>query len=577
MMDHDFEELTAAWLGNCDLTKQRRDELLRRLRNDATFRAEFVQDVQMHGMTRAAQAAEPRWLDLEELLAPEDAPADLAFEERVANEWDRIDAGRGAFNWLRWLGLGFAMLAIWTGSVLLAFKLGSTSPPPEVAAVPPKAGEPRPQENIPHPPIAVLSRIVNPNGTNEPAQQKGMPLSPGVFDLAGGLAQLDFVGGARLLVRGPASLELTSAAEARLLTGSATCSVDGPGRDFRLSVPGGSVVDTDGSFGLHVSNGRSEFHAIRGRLTVEDARGRVRDFAEATAVKLAGTAFEPVAFQPAFFPDMNELKRLESEAVADRSVDWWEHAQNCSRDPETLLHYTFMSDVYRERRVENHAPEADNDSHGIIIGAKFAEGRWPWKKALEFRKRTDRVLLGLPGHHPHLTLAAWLRIDAFTREQNVLLRTKHPERRNGDNTATTPAMRERGEIRWVIARSGVVQFKVATGSTEGGQAWDSAATPRLFKDDAIGQWALLAVTYDAESGAVTHYWNGKPVAKSLMSNAAPLAFEYLELGNPGLTDDEHRNGDRYGFFGSLDELLISRRVLDEREIAALFIAGKPAS
>lgn len=576
MMEKDFEDLTAAWLGHVELPAERQSALLARLRSDALFRAEFAEDAQMRAMTRAIQSAEPRWLELNELIARPDIEADAEFEERVAEEWIRIDTDRKRLNWTRWLGFGFAAVAIWLGSVMVAFQFGMGSRPTFSATL--KTPPVNLPEDAVRAPVAILTRIVNGAGPVEAGRQSGSPLRPGRFHLDSGLAQLDFVDGARLLLRGPASLELASAVEARLLQGAATCSLDSPGRGFRLSTPGWAVVDTSGTFGLEVVGSNAELHTLSGVLTVENQAGQRRELAEASAVKLAGEAFEPVLYRPAFFPSNGEIDRLEREAVANRSVDWWEHAQSWSREPETLLHYTFMSDVYRDRRVENHAVAAAGDSHGIVIGAKWTEGRWPWKKALEFRKRTDRVLLGLPGNHARLTLATWLRVDGFTQPQYVLLSTKQPEQREADDSFPTyPSSRRRGEIRWMIDRSGSVQFKVATGSSESGQDWDTAATPRLFKDDAIGQWALLAVTYDADSGAVTHFWNGKPVSKSVMSNAAPLEFQYLELGNPALSESEHRGGDRYGFFGSLDELLISGRILEDREVAELFINGKPAS
>ena len=74
-----------------------------------------------------------------------------------------------------------------------------------------------------------------------------------------------------------------------------------------------------------------------------------------------------------------------------------------------------------------------------------------------------------------------------------------------------------------------------------------------------------------------HYWNGRPVSKSVMTDPAPLAFEYLELGNPNLSEDAHSNRTRYGFFGAMGELLISRRILNEAEIAKFYLAGKPTS
>jgi hypothetical protein len=575
-MNPDLEDLLACWWQHRELPTERRDALLQRLRDDPSLRSEFAASIQMSGLTRAAQTAEPRWLELEETLSSQGLVETEAFEERVAAEWTRIEDLRGRLNWIRWLGFGFASLAVWIITGVTAYRAGSNREAAAVVAPPGKKTVPAWTE-VSDAPVAVLSRIVTDPARPRSDQQTGTPLRPGTFELPEGLAQLDFVGGARMILRGPARLELTSAGEARLLSGSATCSVEGAGGSFRLAGPLGAAVQSGGAFGLNITNGRAEFHALSGVLHIEDGTGRGRELAEASAVKLAGAAFEQANYQPAFFPSLAEIRRLEAEAIAHRSVDWWEQALHWSRDPETLLHYTLMSDVYQDRRVENHALDAGEDSHGIVVGAKWTEGRWPWKKALLFRQRTDRVLLGLPGSHQRLTLATWLRVDTFTQPQNILLQSKHPERSQGDGTLPSSGHRSRGEIRWVIDRSGVVRFQVATGSARNGEMWDSAATPRLFKDEAIGQWVLLAVSYDAPTGEVTHYWNGTPVARSIMSNAAPLSFDYLELGNPGPSGPETLPGDRYGFFGSLDELLISRRVLTPREIVDLYAAGRPSS
>jgi len=56
-MDRDLQDLVAAWLRNSDLSETRRTELLGRLREDNTFRREFVEEIQMHGYVRAAQSA----------------------------------------------------------------------------------------------------------------------------------------------------------------------------------------------------------------------------------------------------------------------------------------------------------------------------------------------------------------------------------------------------------------------------------------------------------------------------------------------------------------------------------------
>lgn len=582
-MDKDLQDLLAAWLDHEELSEARRSELLQRLKEDDALRLEFAEEIHLLGMTRAAQAGEPRWLALEDLLAAE--PETVAsFEDRIAEEISRLDPRPLWQLWLRWIGMAFAAVAIWFGSVIVAFQFGQnrtsvadasvSPPPPTPAAV---------LTQTKAPPVAVLSRTANAKWTDALGEpQNGSILRRGKLQIDGGLAQVDFIGGAQVIVRGPAELDLRSAGELRLISGSATVRVSERAKGFRLVASGVEVVDGTGIYGLSVkSDGQTELHAMGGRVSVRDEAGAMKELVEATAIKLANHAFQPVNYQPEFFPDLNELRRLEQQMVASRSVDWYDQSLRWSAEPETLLHYTFMEDVYRDRRIDNHARGAEAMSHGIVIGGRWSVGRWPWKKALEFRKRTDRILLGLPGEHPKLTLATWIRVDAFTQSRNVLLRSKQPDRWlvNGegqvhDNPLHLPA---RGEIRWELDRTGVISFKVATGSQHSAERWDIAATPRVLKDDQLGQWSLLATTYDSKTGAVVHYWNGRPVSKSIMTDAAPLAFEFLELGNPNLSAAELREGRRYGFFGAMDELLISRRLLNETEIAEFYLFGKPAS
>lgn len=578
-MDKDLQDLLAAWLDHEELTEARRAELLRRLGEDESFRTEFVAEIHMLGMTRSAQTGEPRWLVLEDLLAVE-SKATVAFEERVAVEISQFDRNPFVPIWMRWLAGAMAAVAIWFGTMMIAYQAGQNQF--QTVSTLPAAKENTPGL-VEAAPVAVLSKSVNAKwGDAVTAPQNGAVLRPGPLQINDGLAQVDFVGGAQVIVRGPAELDLRSAAELRLLSGSATVRVSEQAQGFRLTAPGVEVFDGMGTYGLTVTaDGQPELHAMGGRVSIRDEAGTMKELVESTAIKLANRAFQPVSYQPEVFPDLKELRRLEQQVVANRSVNWYDQSLRWSAEPETLLHFTFLEDVYQEDRVNNHARQADNMSHGIVIGGRWTEGRWPWKKALEFRKRTDRVLLGLPGKHAQLTLATWIRVDAFTRSKNVLLRSKQPERGsvNGDGQVHDHPQHlpGRGEIRWELDNTGVVSFKVATGAESSAERWDIAATPRVLKDDQMGQWALLATTYDSKTGAVVHYWNGRPVSKSIMTDAAPLAFEFLELGNPNLSDAELKEGERYGFFGAMDELLISRRLLNAAEIAEFFLAGKPAS
>ena len=63
--DQDFLDLLAAWHENKNLSPSRRKKLLLRLEQDDHLRLELAREIEMAGLTRAAQAGEPRWLELE--------------------------------------------------------------------------------------------------------------------------------------------------------------------------------------------------------------------------------------------------------------------------------------------------------------------------------------------------------------------------------------------------------------------------------------------------------------------------------------------------------------------------------
>src|SRR5438477_521243 len=65
-MEQDLQDLLALWLQDQDLEPPRRDALLARLRQDTAFRQAFVDEIHVHGMLRAVQSSEPRWLRLED-------------------------------------------------------------------------------------------------------------------------------------------------------------------------------------------------------------------------------------------------------------------------------------------------------------------------------------------------------------------------------------------------------------------------------------------------------------------------------------------------------------------------------
>jgi len=85
-----------------------------------------------------------------------------------------------------------------------------------------------------------------------------------------GLAEIEFERGARVILQGPAGLELVSGTCARLLHGTLTARVSAGARGFTVLSPRGKVVDLGTEFGLSVDE--------RGETTVQVFTGEVEAF-----------------------------------------------------------------------------------------------------------------------------------------------------------------------------------------------------------------------------------------------------------------------------------------------------------
>jgi hypothetical protein len=98
-----------------------------------------------------------------------------------------------------------------------------------------------------------------------------------VLRLEHGLAEIEFDRGARVILQGPAGIELVSATTARLLYGTLTARVPAQARGFTVLSPSGRVVDLGTEFGLSVSDA--------GATSVRVFTGLVEAFPLATAGK----------------------------------------------------------------------------------------------------------------------------------------------------------------------------------------------------------------------------------------------------------------------------------------------------
>ena len=106
------------------------------------------------------------------------------------------------------------------------------------------------------------------------AMTPDMRLSSGRIELESGVAIIDFDGGARLALQGPAVLEPLGPKAARLHRGNATVRCEDGLYSFSLLTPNSTIMDLGTEFGVSVeADGTSEVHVLQGEIEIADPVG----------------------------------------------------------------------------------------------------------------------------------------------------------------------------------------------------------------------------------------------------------------------------------------------------------------
>jgi hypothetical protein len=154
-----------------------------------------------------------------------------------------------------------------------------------------------------------------------PDQQPGRNMRAGKsLRLERGLAEIEFDCGARVILQGPAGLELLSGSSARLFRGTLTARVPAHARGFTVLTPHNKVVDLGTEFGLAVDEA--------GAATVRVFTGEVQAFPLASG--------SPRGADPGVTIHQNQAARLDGPTVDPTPPDRGEGAARYVRAIEPL-------------------------------------------------------------------------------------------------------------------------------------------------------------------------------------------------------------------------------------------------
>jgi hypothetical protein len=409
--------------------------------------------------------------------------------------------------------------------------------------------------------VAMLNRVVDAqwSGSSE-APRLGAPLEPGLLRLRSGLAQIVFYSGARVVIEGPVEFQILSPSEASCRSGKLTAEVPPQAHGFRVHTPQMNVMDLGTAFGLDVKERRTELHVFKGSVEFQSAGGGAKQNLKegAGAVAESSGPARLVSANPTAFASLFDLQLKSADAGVLRHEQWRAVSSRLDEDPSLLVHFDFEQTDLSDWRLPNTSKRKNTAPDATIVGCQWVEGRWPDKRALEFRGVSDRVRLSVPGEFEALTVTAWVRVQGLDRQFNSLFMTDGFEA---------------GTAHWLIRKDGVLGLTtIGTGSGK----YQICASPPVLALDQFGIWLHLAVVLDGNGKRVTQYVNGLPVSEKPLKINPPFRIGAAELGNwnaSGFPDNDPsliRN-----FSGAMDEFCLFSRALNPGEIRALHSAGKP--
>ncbi|MCU0797705.1 MAG: FecR domain-containing protein [Akkermansiaceae bacterium] len=138
------------------------------------------------------------------------------------------------------------------------------------------------------------------------------------FQFLRGLVELELGGRGRMIVEGPADLEILGPLKSRLHEGRVTMRVEESGHGYQLETPRGKVVDLGTEFGVSVGEHRVETHVLEGAVEAYPAGGEKLLLGKDDAVRFEERSVERIDADLGSFYTLLPPQR----AGLMRSVHW---------------------------------------------------------------------------------------------------------------------------------------------------------------------------------------------------------------------------------------------------------------
>jgi hypothetical protein len=372
------------------------------------------------------------------------------------------------------------------------------------------------------------------------------------LEIASGLVELRFrQADASVVIE--ASFRIVDAKTIRMSSGRITAHVRDGQQGLRVLTPDTDVLDLGTRFAVDVVAGqRSEVHVFEGKV-------------EANARPLI--ANEALRFTANIAPESRQLRS--GTFVQPEEVQSLAAAFHSGQKDRALRAAEALRADHALLALLDFTPASDGkhlSSGEAVHGARWVQGRFPGRRALEFLEADDHVKLPALPHARQFTLMTWLRLDRVPGGVSSILLTDDWQ---------TP-----GQVHWMMHNEGgmiLAQFSQRFPKPEQQVGyWPRTRFPTQAN---LGSWLHLALVYDAEAKHARFYANGQLDREVPLLVDLPAVLGPAQVGNWNVKDwrgiEPIFNKHDRRLSGRMDELVILSRAMNATEIATYFEATSP--
>ena len=396
--------------------------------------------------------------------------------------------------------------------------------------------------------VAVVASAVG--NVNEGVFVVGQSLAPGRFTLESGFVELEFYLGAQLKIAAPADIEVIDASRIVLHRGKVLSQTPRVATGFTINVGDIDIVNSGSQSGVTVSQAHSaQVHVFDGNVALQNKSGKRQALTQGEAVTFSGIdQWQSITLQSSLFQEFNDVKYLRLNEQKAKYQRWLIHHKKYQADPRLVAYYDFQVQPDAPRRLINQSTSSTLYD-GAIVGARWSDGPWPGKNALEFKRAGDRVRINIDHKFKSFTLAAWVKIDSLDRLFSAILLT------DGFDV---------GEMHWQLGRFHEHVGTLVLGLADREGEYNNYNFTPFMSVGESGKWFHLATSVDTVNSEVSIYIDGELVKQTPLLYAS----EFWHIGNAsiGNWDSQQRANPLRNLNGSIAELMIFDDVISDEAI-----------